>query len=111
VPSYLVSIYGCMVVVTGTCALARAPRAVVASVNARDLFTFAAHAIVVGLGTCVIAVASTMAPAAYVNAVRRSSAIFAVLLGHTMFGEAGLAGRLRGALLACAGAACLLLSR
>lgn len=111
VPSYLVAIYGCMVVVTGACAVARAPRALVASVNARDLSTFAAHALVVAVGTGVQTVAATMAPAAYVNAVRRSSAIFAVLLGHTLFGEAGLAGRLRGALLACAGAACLLLSR
>jgi drug/metabolite transporter (DMT)-like permease len=110
VPSYLVSIYGCMVVVTGLFAIARSPGAVVASLNPRDLTTFAAHALVVAVGTALQTVAITMAPAAYVNAIRRSSAIFAVLLGHTLFHEPGLRGRLRGALLACAGAACLLLS-
>jgi drug/metabolite transporter (DMT)-like permease len=51
------------------------------------------------------------APAAYVNAIRRLSAVVAVLLGSTLFGEADLGRRLAAALLACAGAACLLLAR
>jgi len=52
-----------------------------------------------------------MAPAAYVNAIRRMSAVLAVLLGRTLFGEPDLARRLTAALLACLGAACLLLAR
>jgi len=51
-----------------------------------------------------------MASAAYVNAIRRMSAVLAVLLGRTLFAEPDLARRLAAALLACAGAACLLLA-
>jgi len=46
-----------------------------------------------------------------VNAIRRLSAVVAVVLGRTLFGEADLGRRLAAALLACAGAACLLLAR
>jgi uncharacterized membrane protein len=52
----------------------------------------------------------TMAPAAYVNAIRRVSAVLAVLLGRALFGEAELTPRLTAAVLAAAGAACLLLA-
>jgi drug/metabolite transporter (DMT)-like permease len=54
--------------------------------------------------------ALTVAPAAYVNAIRRLSAVVAVLLGSTLFREPDLGRRLVAALLACAGAACLLLA-
>jgi hypothetical protein len=46
-----------------------------------------------------------------VNATRRLSALGAVLLGRAMFGEPDLRRRLGSALLACAGAACLLFAR
>jgi len=46
-----------------------------------------------------------------VNATRRLSALGAVLLGRAMFGEPDLHRRLGSALLACAGAACLLFAR
>jgi len=62
-------------------------------------------------GTGMQTSALTMAPAAYVNAIRRLSALVAVVLGRTLFGEADLGRRLAAALLACAGAACLLLAR
>jgi drug/metabolite transporter (DMT)-like permease len=52
-----------------------------------------------------------MAPAAYVNALRRMSAVLAVLLGRALFGEPDLARRLAAAVLAGVGAACLLLAR
>jgi drug/metabolite transporter (DMT)-like permease len=55
--------------------------------------------------------ALTSAPAAYVNAIRRMSALFAVVLGATLFREPDLARRLAAAALASAGAACLLLAR
>jgi drug/metabolite transporter (DMT)-like permease len=54
--------------------------------------------------------ALTMAPAAYVNAIRRLSAVVAVILGRALFREADTGRRLVAALLACAGAACLLLA-
>ncbi len=54
--------------------------------------------------------ALTMAPAAYVNAIRRMSAVIAVVLGRALFREADVGRRLVAALLACAGAACLLLA-
>jgi len=46
-----------------------------------------------------------------VNATRRLSALGAVLLGRAMFSEPDLRRRLGSALLACAGAACLLFAR
>jgi drug/metabolite transporter (DMT)-like permease len=55
--------------------------------------------------------ALTSAPAAYVNAIRRMSALVAVVLGATMFREPDLPRRLAAAGLACAGAACLLFAR
>ena len=55
--------------------------------------------------------ALTMAPASYVNAIRRLSAVVAVGLGRTLFGEPDLGRRLAAAVLASAGAACLLLAR
>ena len=48
-----------------------------------------------------------MAPAAYVNAIRRMSAVLAVLLGRARFREADWTWRLTAALLACLGAAWL----
>ena len=49
-------------------------------------------------------------PAAYVNAIRRLSAVLAVGLGRALFGEPDLGRRLAAAVLASAGAACLLLA-
>ena len=61
-------------------------------------------------GTGLQTTALTMAPAAYVNAIRRMSALVAVVLGGALFREADIGRRLVAALLACAGAACLLLA-
>jgi drug/metabolite transporter (DMT)-like permease len=55
--------------------------------------------------------ALTLAPASYVNAVRRLSGLIAVVLGGTLFREAEAGRRLLAAALACAGAVCLLLAR
>ncbi len=49
-----------------------------------------------------------MAPAAYVNAIRRMSSVVAVVLGRALFAEPDLGRRLAAAFLACVGAACLL---
>ncbi len=69
--------------------------------------TQAAQFAVISLQTTAL----TMAPAAYVNAIRRMSAVLAVLLGRALFGEPDLGRRLLAALLAGTGAVCLLLAR
>ena len=73
--------------------------------------TVIGHGLLGVTGTGMQTVALTMAPAAYVNAIRRMSAVLAVLLGRALFGEPDVGRRLSAALLAGAGAACLLLAR
>ena len=75
-----------------------------------SLVTLVIHGLLGVTGTGMQTSALTMAPAAYVNAIRRMSAVVAVILGRTLFGEADVGRRLVAALLACAGAACLLLA-
>jgi drug/metabolite transporter (DMT)-like permease len=110
VPAYLVSFYGAKTVLVGIVALVRWPRELRESLNARDAVAILGYAGCAVLGTSMVIGAMTFAPAAYVNAMRRTSAIFSVLLGRTLFGEAGLGERFAGAALTCAGAACLLLA-
>jgi len=73
--------------------------------------TIVAHGLLGVTGTAMQTNALTMAPASYVNAIRRLSAVVAVGLGRTLFGEPDLGRRLAAAVLASAGAACLLLAR
>jgi drug/metabolite transporter (DMT)-like permease len=75
------------------------------------LVTLLVHGLLGVTGTGMQTTALTTAPAAYVNAVRRMSAVVAVVPGSTLFREPDLGRRLAAALLACAGAACLLLAR
>jgi uncharacterized membrane protein len=83
----------------------------VASVERRNLVTLVAHGLLGVTGTGMQTTALTMAPAAYVNAIRRMSAVIAVVLGRTLFSESDMGRRLVAALLACAGAACLIFAR
>jgi len=53
--------------------------------------------------------AITMVPASYVNSVRRMGAVFSVMLGGALFDEPAVGDRLRGAVMASAGAMLLLL--
>jgi uncharacterized membrane protein len=108
-PSYLVSSHGTTAVITTLIVLLTNPRALAASVAARHLVTLVSHGLLGVIGTGMQTHALTMAPAAYVNAIRRMSAVLAVLLGRALFGEPDLARRLTAALLAGLGAACLLL--
>ena len=110
-PSYLVSSHGTTAVVTTLVVLLTNPRGLAASVAPRNLVTLVSHGLLGVTGTGMQTHALTMAPAAYVNAIRRMSAVLAVLLGRTLFGEPDLARRLAAALLACLGAACLLLAK
>ena len=110
-PSYLVCSHGATAVLTTLIALATTPRGLAESFAPRNLVTVLSHGLLGVTGTGMQTSALTMAPAAYVNAIRRMSAMLAVLLGRALFGEPDLARRLLAALLACAGAACLLLAK
>jgi uncharacterized membrane protein len=110
-PSYLVSSHGATAALTTLIVLLTDPRGLAASVVPRHLVTLVSHGLLGVTGTGMQTHALTMAPAAYVNAIRRMSAVLAVLLGRALFGEPDLARRLTAALLAGLGAACLLLAR
>jgi uncharacterized membrane protein len=98
-------------VLTTLIVLASTPRRLADSFAPRNLITVLSHGLLGVTGTGMQTSALTMAPAAYVNAIRRMSAMLAVLLGRALFGEPDLARRLLAALLARAGAACLLLAK
>jgi drug/metabolite transporter (DMT)-like permease len=110
-PTYLLYSHGVTALLSGTTALLVNPAGVRASVRPAHLATLLGHGLLGASGTAMQTSALTEAPAAYVNAVRRMSAVVAVVLGSTLFREPDLARRLAAALLACAGAACLLLAR
>lgn len=110
-PSYLVCSHGATATVTIALVAVLWPRALRASVRPRNLLTVVAHGVLGFGGTAMQTSALTLAPAAYVNAVRRLSGLIAVVLGGTLFREAETGRRLAAAALACAGAVCLLLAR
>jgi drug/metabolite transporter (DMT)-like permease len=109
-PSYLLCSHGATAVLTGLIVAVTAPRGLAASVVPRNVVTLVAHGLLGVTGTGMQTTALTMAPAAYVNAIRRISAVIAVVLGRALFQESDVGRRLVAALLACAGAACLLLA-
>jgi drug/metabolite transporter (DMT)-like permease len=90
--------------------LVRAPRLLVTNATPATALTLLVHGLLGFTGTGMQTTALTMAPAAYVNAIRRMSAVLAVLLGRALFSEPDVGRRLVAALLACAGAALLLLA-
>jgi len=110
-PSYLVCSHGATALLTTTIALSTTPRGLAVSTSPANLATVVAHGLLGVTGTGMQTAALTLAPAAYVNAIRRLSAVVAVVLGRTLFREADLGRRLTAGVLACAGAACLLLAR
>ena len=110
-PSYLLCSHGATAALTVCLAVVVTPRGLAASVAPRNLVTVVAHGLLGVTGTGMQTTALTTAPAAYVNAIRRMSAVIAVVLGRALFREADVGRRLAAALLACAGAACLLLAR
>ena len=109
-PSYLLCSHGTTAAVTlAVCAVAM-PRALAASVAPRNVVTLVSHGVLGVTGTAMQTSALTLAPASYVNAVRRLSGMIAVILGGALFRESEIGRRLAAAALACAGAACLLLA-
>jgi drug/metabolite transporter (DMT)-like permease len=109
--SYLLCSHGAAALLTTIILLLASRRRRVASLSRQSLLTIGIHGLLGVTGTAMQTTALMSAPAAYVNAIRRLSAVVAVLLGSTLFREPDLGRRLAAALLACAGAACLLLAR
>jgi len=103
--------HGAAALLTGTISAVTVRGRLVELATARNMGTIVAHGLLGVTGTGMQTNALTMAPAAYVNAIRRLSAVVAVGLGRTLFGEPDLGRRLAAAVLASAGAACLLLAR
>jgi drug/metabolite transporter (DMT)-like permease len=111
VPTYLLSVHAIMWVGCAALVVLRGRRAFATSLTPAHLRTMLAHGALVTAGTILLMIAMTLAPAAYVNSVRRTASVFSVLLGHTMFAEPALGSRLTGALLASLGAVFLLIAR
>jgi drug/metabolite transporter (DMT)-like permease len=111
VPTYLVSMHAVMWAGCAALVLLRGRRAFATALAPAHLRTVLAHGALVTAGTILLMSAMTLAPAAYVNSVRRVASVFSVLLGHAMFAEPALGSRLAGALLASLGAAFLLMAR
>jgi drug/metabolite transporter (DMT)-like permease len=110
-PSYLLCSHGATAVLTWAIVFTTARRTIAPMMTVPHLTTIVAHGLLGVTGTGMQTSALTLAPAAYVNAIRRMSAVIAVVLGARLFSEPDLGRRLVAALLACAGAACLLLAR
>jgi drug/metabolite transporter (DMT)-like permease len=110
-PSYLLCSHGTSALLASLLALAVTPRDFARSIAPGNLVTLLGYGLLGVTGTGMQTTALTMAPASYVNAIRRLSAVLSVVLGRALFGEPDLRRRLVSALLASAGAACLLLAR
>lgn len=109
VPSYLLALHatiwaGCALIVA-----LRQRRAFAANLAPPRLAPVLLHAVFVMSGAILLMNAITLVPASYVNSVRRVGAVFSVMLGSALFDEPAVGDRLRGALMASAGAVLLLL--
>ena len=111
VPSYLVGAYATLAVPLLVLTLLRRPRALADSAGPAQRPRVLIHALLVLSGTACQVFALGLAPAAYVASIRRTSAVFSVLMGSALFREQGLAGRLTAAILTVLGAVCLVLGR
>jgi drug/metabolite transporter (DMT)-like permease len=109
VPSYLLALHA--ITWAGCAALVALRRrdAFMAALTPRRLAPVLLHAAFVTAGAVLLMNAVTLAPASYVNSVRRMGAVFSVVLGSALFDEPGLADRMRGAVMASLGAVLLLL--
>jgi drug/metabolite transporter (DMT)-like permease len=109
-PSYLLCSHGATAALTTVVVLVRKPSALATTITRANVLTLVGHGLLGVTGTGMQTTALTMAPASYVNAIRRMSGLIAVVLGGALFREADIGRRLVAALLACAGAALLLLA-
>jgi drug/metabolite transporter (DMT)-like permease len=111
VPTYVLTLHASVAVVVALLVAIGSRRALLASLRPADLAVVLAHAALTVAGNNLLITAMTMAPGAYVVAVRRTSAVFAVVLGRALFEEIGFGGRLAGALITCLGVALLVMAR
>ena len=77
--SYLLATHGATAVLAGVIAVLTTPAGLAESVRARNVVTLVGHGLLGAAGTGMQTTALTMAPAAYVNAIRRMSSVVAVL--------------------------------
>ena len=109
VPSYLLALHATMWTGCAILVLLRQRRAFAAALAPARLAPILLHAVFVMAGAVLLMNAITLVPASYVNSVRRMGAVFSVMLGSVLFDEPAVGDRLRGAVMASAGAVLLLL--
>jgi drug/metabolite transporter (DMT)-like permease len=100
-----------MAVATAALIAARTPAAFASLRDPGAVVTLLVNGALNTLGTAFQLGALRLAPAAYVNSVRRTSALFSVVLGSVAFDEPGVRRRLGAALVTLAGVVCLLFAR
>jgi drug/metabolite transporter (DMT)-like permease len=111
VAPYLLVLNAMMAIATAALIAARAPTAFATVRDPHAVVTLLVNGALNTLGTAFQLGALRLAPAAYVNSIRRTSALFSVVLGSVAFGELGVGRRLGAAIITLAGVACLLFAR
>jgi drug/metabolite transporter (DMT)-like permease len=111
VAPYLLVLNAMMAVATTAFIAARTPSAFACARDGGAIVTLLANGALNTAGTAFQLGALRLAPAAYVNSIRRTSALFSVVLGSLAFHEPGVRRRLGAALVTLAGVVCLLLAR
>lgn len=109
VASYLLALHATMWTGCAILVALRQRRAFAAVLTPTRLAPVLLHAVFVMAGAVLLMNAITLVPASYVNSVRRMGAVLSVMLGSALFDEPAVGDRLRGAVMASAGAVLLLL--
>jgi drug/metabolite transporter (DMT)-like permease len=109
VASYLLGLHATMWTGCALLIALRQRRAFAVVLTPARLAPVLLHAVFVVAGAVLLMNAITLVPASYVNSVRRMGAVFSVMLGSALFDEPAVGDRLRGAIMASAGAVLLLL--
>jgi drug/metabolite transporter (DMT)-like permease len=108
---YLLALNAMMTVCTFALIALRTPGAFAAARQAGAVTTLLVNGALNTVGVALQLGALRLAPAAYVNAIRRTTALFSVVLGSVAFDEPGLGQRLGAAAVTVVGVVCLLLAR
>lgn len=111
VAPYLLVLNAMMAIATAALIAARGPTAFGTVRDPRAVVTLLVNGALNTVGTAFQLGALRLAPAAYVNSIRRTSALFSVVLGSVAFGERGVGQRLTAAIITLAGVVCLLFAR
>lgn len=111
VAPYLLVLNVMMAIATAALIAARTPTAFGTVRDPHAIVTLLVNGALNTVGTAFQLGALRLAPAAYVNSIRRTSALFSVVLGSVAFGEPGVGRRLGAAIITLAGVVCLLFAR